>query len=752
MNSSADNSNGGHLQETTTAFAVLIFSFLYLITLCSIDINGNYIGYGDKVFRNLISFGGSKSKSLPFSYGLLSVFLAAFLLIFVYLSDVLRYVQGENRLYKLLGWVVLLISISVVVSASFLMAYKFLFSPYLGFIAAFIILNGALRVIFLKDLDNRFYFRGMITGTFLSFCVILLVWGISLLQGSVWNSETLVKYQGRLMCDEGKKCNEAIMVYFSPFIFLFSSAIFIGLFIYLYRSEKMHQKSGEEAKIEPNARIFFGLVILSIFALWVTASISSLTKDLASNVLWLSFILIVALFGVWLTIFGVKHFISQLKATSMGTKGIEFLSNDWGKSLILFTSLPFIVLGRTLYLLKKRIYGSKHDVSEPAEAEGKNEHKLENWEYGSVLTKALVWGMVYFLLSVGVPRIVVVFLSALRGWLVDFNLLGISAILLGVGLLLFLLPPVPGVPVYAICGVVIPNMESSVFGFWGGIAYAILLSFVLKLLAIVMQQKLIGELWGSRSVSVRQFIQINSVEIRATRKILSQPGLKLSKIVILCAGPDWPTSVLTGIMRLDVFQMLLGSLPVILLIIPVVLSGAMVVRAGENEIYSSVSTISIVFTVILESVSLLWAAKVIADTAVKYEEELKNEDPDKEVLEIERLTEYREREYRYLTAWRNLGRIWKVGHVLSIVLMVSSSYAFVFLGGLLFEAFAIQDDFSEKLNGKAQNLIKRPGWIFLSLFAFSTIYYLIFTQVFRKRKAPQGAVEPKKKQKEKNSF
>lgn len=740
--------------ELTAASGVFVFSLLYVAALCAIDISGTFVGFGDVVLRHLISFGATKFFASNITYGVLAVFSALLIPIIFYLAGVLS--------HKKLRWGALSITILVAVAASCLMAYRFIFSPYAAFMAVFIVFNGALRTLFLKKLENRIYFRAVTVGLILALLPVAITWAISLIQGRVWEFTTRVKYHQRVMCEEGTQsfeqllniaatdstfkvplpiCKEALMVYLSPFIFMCSTAIFMGLFVYLYKSEKLRQEAGEEANIEPQARIFFGLVMLTIFALWISASISSLTKELASSVLWISSVVFVALFGVWLTIFGVQNFVVQLKATSLGKKGIEFLSSDWGKSLILFTTLPVLIFGTGLHKLKKLIHGERAPP-ESTETEGTNEHKLENWEYGSVLTKALVWGMVYFLVSVGVPRIIVVFLSALRGWLAGVHLAGISGILVGVGLLLFLLPPVPGVPVYAICGVVIPNLESSVFGFWWGIVYACVLSFVLKLLAIVVQQKIIGQIWGSKSVAVRSLVGINSVEIRATRKILSQPGLKLSKVVILCAGPDWPTSVLTGIMRLNLFQMLLGSLPVIVLIIPVVLSGAFVVRSSENELYSSVSSISIVFTVILSSISLLWAAKVIADTAVKYEEELRNEEPDREVEEREKLTEHREREYRYLTAWCNLGILWRIGHVLSIVLMVSSSYAFIFVGGFLFETFEIQDNLTEKLGGNVLNIVKTPGWVALATFAVATIYFFVFTQVFHRRKAPEGAVEP----------
>ena len=68
-----------------------------------------------------------------------------------------------------------------------------------------------------------------------------------------------------------------------------------------------------------------------------------------------------------------------------------------------------------------------------------------------------------------------------------------------------------------------------------------------------IQQKGIGERM-SGSVAVRKFVGVNSLSIRAIEKILSAPGLAfmdIRKISILCGGPDWPTSVLCGVLHLD---------------------------------------------------------------------------------------------------------------------------------------------------------------------------------------------------------
>ena len=62
------------------------------------------------------------------------------------------------------------------------------------------------------------------------------------------------------------------------------------------------------------------------------------------------------------------------------------------------------------------------------------------------------------------------------------------------GLCCFLLPPVPGVPVYIFAGIIIA--QNCPWGFEAGAGIAIGVGFVLKLLACAMQQKLIGERLG----------------------------------------------------------------------------------------------------------------------------------------------------------------------------------------------------------------------------------------------------------------
>lgn len=49
--------------------------------------------------------------------------------------------------------------------------------------------------------------------------------------------------------------------------------------------------------------------------------------------------------------------------------------------------------------------------------------------------------------------------------------------------------------------------------------------------------------------------------------------MSAAKIAILMGGPDWPTSVLCGIMKLDLIPNLIGTLPILIMIVPMVLVG-----------------------------------------------------------------------------------------------------------------------------------------------------------------------------------
>ena len=93
------------------------------------------------------------------------------------------------------------------------------------------------------------------------------------------------------------------------------------------------------------------------------------------------------------------------------------------------------------------------------------------------------------------------------------TLAGTTAIFFGIGLTMFLLPPVPGVPVYFAGGIILTKAAEREMGFSAALIFTIFVCYLIKLTAIVMQQKGIGERMGS-SVRVKSFVGVNSPSSR----------------------------------------------------------------------------------------------------------------------------------------------------------------------------------------------------------------------------------------------
>ena len=142
--------------------------------------------------------------------------------------------------------------------------------------------------------------------------------------------------------------------------------------------------------------------------------------------------------------------------------------------------------------------------------------------------------------------------------------------------------------------------------------------------------QVIGKQLGKR-ISVRQFVGINSGFTRAMRVVLSDRGVTFAKAMVLVGGPDWPTSVLTGIMRLSCPQMLLGSLPIIMTIVPSVMAGAFNLLTTINNTWAALSTILAMVLMVVQGGATMAAAIVIERANSKRKEEVDAVPVDEEV-------------------------------------------------------------------------------------------------------------------------
>jgi hypothetical protein len=156
-------------------------------------------------------------------------------------------------------------------------------------------------------------------------------------------------------------------------------------------------------------------------------------------------------------------------------------------------------------------------------------------------------------------------------------------------------------------------MSADASYFWMGVAYASTFAFLTKLLAIAMQQKAIGGVLGAK-VSVRSMVGVNSTTIRTIRLILKDPRpLTLGKVCILVGGPDWPTSVLTGVLGISLLPMIIGSLPVLFPLALTTAAGSMLLKASDPD-FSSLGGFTLTLATCAQFLSAVAALMVIETT------------------------------------------------------------------------------------------------------------------------------------------
>eukprot|EP00511_Aplanochytrium_stocchinoi_P012114 CAMPEP_0204878508 /NCGR_PEP_ID=MMETSP1348-20121228/48790_1 /ASSEMBLY_ACC=CAM_ASM_000700 /TAXON_ID=215587 /ORGANISM="Aplanochytrium stocchinoi, Strain GSBS06" /LENGTH=337 /DNA_ID=CAMNT_0052035507 /DNA_START=896 /DNA_END=1909 /DNA_ORIENTATION=+ len=211
------------------------------------------------------------------------------------------------------------------------------------------------------------------------------------------------------------------------------------------------------------------------------------------------------------------------------------------------------------------------------------------------------------------------------------------------------------------------------------------------------------------------------------RKIMEVPGWSIPKVAVLVGGPDWPTSVLTGIMRLKLRQMLLGSLPVLVTIVPVSFAGAALLKDDGEGIFSTLAPLLLSIGVVVQLTPFFIAIHYIAKAAVENEEELANEELDEEVEKYDQRNERKRQWAYYLNKWENLHPFVKFTHILVAIIGTIGNLTLFVYGDIAFTPFDVTDTIDDKLDGNIANLLTDPfGYIFMGCVGFPMVYVWIF--------------------------
>eukprot|EP00413_Alexandrium_margalefii_P027433 CAMPEP_0204555726 /NCGR_PEP_ID=MMETSP0661-20131031/29046_1 /ASSEMBLY_ACC=CAM_ASM_000606 /TAXON_ID=109239 /ORGANISM="Alexandrium margalefi, Strain AMGDE01CS-322" /LENGTH=353 /DNA_ID=CAMNT_0051562819 /DNA_START=21 /DNA_END=1082 /DNA_ORIENTATION=- len=294
----------------------------------------------------------------------------------------------------------------------------------------------------------------------------------------------------------------------------------------------------------------------------------------------------------------------------------------------------------------------------------------------------------------------------------------LSVTIFAIGVFLFLLPPTPGPPVYALVGVVVTaSVENAGGSAFEGVMLAIVIGFAIKMVFTAIAQRLIGEPLA-KSVRVRSLCQVHTTEIRAIEKILMVPGITAAKVSILIGGPDWPVAVLCGILRLPLGQIQLALSPVLLQsVVPCVLSGSLLVMSGDDAKNKALGESALAIAGALQLVAMVVAGYYLQEVIEQHYEELQLERPeDRDIIELEKESEKKAAAFKERTAWKSLPTQVRVLLVCGLVSVYISCVLMagpwkMFLGLSCFKKFKITSSVDKVLGGNAFNVVQPLGWV-----------------------------------------
>ena len=342
------------------------------------------------------------------------------------------------------------------------------------------------------------------------------------------------------------------------------------------------------------------------------------------------------------------------------------------------------------------------------------------WPWATVLLTVNYLGVAAWVLLYG-STLTYMGMAVLIAWLKTMHWVAASAIFFVVGIIMFLLPPVPGLAVYLTAGILLVPACEEAFGgeagggFWFACGYAAFLAYLMKLVAQVMQQKGIGEVLG-QSLYVRANVGVNSRLIKAIRLILERPGISLAKVSVLCGGPDWPTAVLCGILRADLRQMLLGLSPVFLLTAPTSMAGAFQLKVGEGPGWVTASSMMLMLAGAMQMLFGLLMLYFIEEVKTNQGEQIDAFADDAEVAAQDARSAADQLAFERATALATMPLPAKALLLVGTLSMSTSAYLLMFASSACFEDFALTDSLDDVLClGCPRAAIKPLGFVALSM-------------------------------------
>ena len=717
------------------------------------------LGFGVRVFRALnnhydtaVSLGG----------------LATFLLLAAYVLDVFVGIGGQTVAARVKQAFVSVLSVLFGL-ALVLSVQRFPTAPACLFAVIEVAFIAVARTTFCAKLDTGVFVNLLGWTMALVGTVLGIVWVAWVASGNNYDDARVDRLERELECHKlhdakhYEDCLAAYLMWMWPGAAAFMCGLFAAVAIYVSRTLLLKDAISAARGL---AKFMLAMCLIGVLTLWVAASIAGVKMGLANVVLQFSVLTIGLMMFLAYTALGGAAIGSTLHSVALFRKFEEYTESDIVKSFIVLLFLPqllFYVLLSTFNQAARRLFASTgllanpendtriNDVASPAQGHAspslsrttsvssvsaqdpsplhdqlgfltlKCRTQVERLlvRPTSIIVKAHWWAVLYFSLDVGAGKFVIIFLSWFSEVIQELNTGLVFVIFVIVGITLFLLPPVPGPPVYLCAGIVLVRKMEPDHGFWPAIVTSIFSAFAVKIMACALQQKVIGENFAD-NLWVRKTLGVNSVTLRAIKFCIEKPGLSPAKVAILCGGPDWPVSVTCGVLRLPLGQILLGTTPVLVLYIAEsVLAAGFQLKKDEGGSWESLANVAIGVTAVAMMLTMFSALYYLEDTIDKHHDHLMDESIypfDKEVQAAEEEEEEHEADRFNKTRWWCLPTWLKFVLVTGLVCMSISCYAFAVFGSQCFVEFGVENRIADLPGGRVYNIILPLGYVAIGIF------------------------------------
>ena len=564
-------------------------------------------------------------------------------------------------------------------------------------------------------------------------------------------------------------CLAGFMLWVSP---LAMSVMCMMYAVTLFLMARVLSTKADKQEFANSAARFVTMVIcIAVVGAWSAAAIAGVGMRLAHTIETLCFVLIVAVLLIIGNTIGFGALANSMNDSPMMSLVRSAASSNLARALTLYFLLPFAICYLALSSLNQLVRQATYVVCPCVatkrrklldEQERTLTHKgvmrvkwltpianshvamVVDWEWAPVLLLVGYIGLTIWALQLG-TTLTYMGLAVLIEWLITLHWVLVTFLFFIIGIIMFLVPVIPGLAVYLSAGVILgPTCADTFGGFIPASIYGAFMAWIMKFFAHILQQKWLGESLGSR-LWVRQAVGINAPLMKAVRYLLEQPGLSLGKVMILCGGPDWPTSVLCGILRVPLFQMLLGLVPICTLTFPTTLAGAFQLKIDDGAAWASAATVFLIVATLLQLVFGCVALYQIEKVRREKADELAKYPDDAEVLKLDKAAAAASVRYAAVTRLAIMPRLAKFWLFSSVGTLAVSSYFLFFVPSYLFEPFAMTDSISAVFCWTCEAaIIKMPlGWIGLVALIYGSFALWLFEKWANKQVKNQPADDVK---------